>query len=238
MKPVFLTLPLLALAAAGPALAQQEMARVISTVPAVQQVAVPQQYCTNQPVVVQQPSSGAGAIMGAIAGGAIGNAIGNGGGRAAATALGVIGGAVFGDRVEGQGSQVQNVQQCSTQTTYESRTVGYDVTYEYAGRQYTTRMASDPGQYININVSPVGAQALAAPPVVSSTTTTYVQPQPGVVVGNVPAPVVYSPAYPAPVYVQPGYATYPAYPAYRPYPPVGVSLNLGYTSGWRHGPRW
>ena len=227
MKTAFLGIPLLALAAAGPALAQQDMARVISTVPAIQQVAVPQQYCTQQPVVTSQPRSGAGAIMGAIAGGAMGNAIGNGGGRAAATALGLFGGAILGDRVEGNGTQIQNVQQCSTQTTYENRTVGYDVTYEYAGRQYTTRMASDPGPYINIQVSPVASsQGMAVPPPVQAP----VYAQPGVVVSSMPAPVVYSPAYPAPVYMQPSY------------PPVGVSLNLGYTQGWggghRHGPRW
>ncbi|MBN9408610.1 MAG: glycine zipper 2TM domain-containing protein [Burkholderiales bacterium] len=222
MKTVFIGLPL-ALLAATPALAQQDMARVISTVPAIQQVATPQQYCTQQPVVTSTPKSGAGAILGAIAGGAMGNAIGNGSGRAAATALGVVGGAFFGDRVEGTGSQVQNVQQCQTQTVYENRTVGYDVTYEYAGRQYTTRMASDPGAYINVQVSPVGSMPVP-PPVTSAPPVTYVQPQPGVVVGAVPAPVVvYSPAY-APAY-----------------PPVGVSLNLGYThgrGGWGYGPRW
>lgn len=237
MKTAFLGFPLTVLALAGPALAQQENARVISTVPAIQQVAVPQQYCTTQPVVTSAPRTGAGAVMGAIAGGAMGNAIGDGGGRAAATVLGLVGGAMLGDRIEGPNNQVQNVQTCSTQTTYENRTVGYDVTYEYAGRQYTTRMASDPGPYVPIQVSPVSSQAAMPPPPVQSSAPVYSQP--GVVVSSAPAPVVYAPAYVAPAYVAPVYA--PAYPRAYPrayYPPVGISLNLGYTHGWRHGPRW
>ena len=50
-----------------------EQARVISSTPIVQQVNVPQQNCQNVAVAVQEPKSGAGAVMGAIAGGVIGN---------------------------------------------------------------------------------------------------------------------------------------------------------------------
>ena len=64
----------------------QEVGRVLSATPVVQQVAVPRQVCSNQPMVVQQPNSGAGAVVGGIAGGAVGNTIGHGSGRAAATA--------------------------------------------------------------------------------------------------------------------------------------------------------
>src|SRR5215218_1288238 len=70
----------------------EEVGRVITSTPVVQQVAVPRQVCSNQPVAVQQPNSGAGAVMGGIAGGAMGNAIGGGSGRAAATVIGLIGG--------------------------------------------------------------------------------------------------------------------------------------------------
>ena len=40
---------------------------------------------------------------------------------------------------------MQNVQQCSTQSFYEPRTVAYNVVYEYGGRQYNVQMAQDPG---------------------------------------------------------------------------------------------
>lgn len=143
------------LGAAGGAYAQ-EMARVVSSIPVIQQVAVPQQVCTNQEVVRPGSTSGAGAVMGAVAGGAVGNAVGGGTGKAVATVLGVLGGAVLGNSIEGPGaSQVQNVQNCSTQTRYENRTMGYNVTYEYAGRQYMMQTPNDPGQFIPVQVTPV-----------------------------------------------------------------------------------
>ncbi len=49
-----------------------------------------------------------------------------------------------------------------------------------------------------------------------------------------PAPVYAQPVYTQPVYTQPVYVQ-PAYPyAYAPayFPPIGLSLNLGYSRGW------
>lgn len=134
----------------------QERGRVLSSTPITQQVAVPQQVCSDQPVAVAPRPTGAGAVVGAIAGGLIGNAIGGGGGRAAATAAGVVGGAMLGNQAEASGPvQYQNMRQCSTQTFYQNRTVGYNVTYEYNGRNYTTQTANPPGQWIALNVQPV-----------------------------------------------------------------------------------
>jgi uncharacterized protein YcfJ len=153
---------LLALAGASPAAWAQaqnggpEMGRVLSSVPVIQQVAVPRQVCTNEQVMVPGQKSGAGALMGGVAGGAMGNAIGGGSGRAAATVLGVVGGAILGDRIEGGGQpQAQTVQRCYTQTTYENQTVGYNVTYEYAGQQYTVQMPQNPGPWVRLQVTPV-----------------------------------------------------------------------------------
>ena len=219
------------------------MARVISSTPVVQQVAVPRQVCNNQQVVAEQPRSGGGALLGAVAGGAVGNAIGNGGGRALATVIGLVGGAMVGDRVEGSNAQVQNVQQCSTQTFYENRASVYNVVYEYQGTQYNTQMATDPGPYVRLQVSPVGA--LNQQPQ-GNQPQTYFQPapQPGFVQPSntyvqpaYAAPVVYQAApvyYPQPYYAQPYYPRpYYARPYYAPYyAPVGVSLNFGYSRGY------
>jgi len=146
------------IAATGVALAD-EVGRVLSSQPILQQVAVPRQVCTTQQVEVQQQKSGAGAAMGAIAGGAIGNQVGRGAGNAAATMLGIVGGAILGDRIEGAPvSHLENVQRCATQTFYENRTVGYNVTYEFGGRHYSVQMPNDPGPTIRVQVSPVGGQ--------------------------------------------------------------------------------
>jgi uncharacterized protein YcfJ len=134
----------------------QETARVLASTAIVQQVAVPRQVCTQETVAVQAPKTGAGAVMGAIAGGVIGNQIGNGSGRAAATAVGLIGGAFVGDRIEGAPpTQTQQVQTCRNETVFENRVVGYQVTYEYAGKQYMVQMPQDPGPTLRVNVTPV-----------------------------------------------------------------------------------
>ena len=50
-------------------------------------------------------TSGAGAVLGAVVGGVLGNQVGKGTGRTAATAVGVLGGAVAGNAIEGRNNQ-------------------------------------------------------------------------------------------------------------------------------------
>ncbi len=162
-KQIFL---ITALALASGASFAQEVARVVSSTPVIQQVAVPRKVCTTEQVAVQGQKSGAGAVMGAIAGGAAGNAIGQGNGKAAATVLGLIGGAMLGDHIEGApAGGVENVQRCTTQNFMESRTLGYDVVYEYAGRQYRAQFPQDPGATVQLQIAAVGAVPSLAPEV-------------------------------------------------------------------------
>ena len=146
-----------ALVTSGLSLAQtQDMGHVLSATPILQQVGVPRQVCNTEQVAVQQPKSGGGAILGAIAGGAMGNAVGGGNGKAAATMLGLIGGAVVGNNLEGsQAPQSQEVQRCTTQTFLETRTVAYQVAYEFAGKHYTVQMPHDPGPTIRLQITPI-----------------------------------------------------------------------------------
>ena len=214
------------------------LARVISSTPVVQQVSVPQQVCTTQPMVTQAPPSGAGAVMGALAGGAMGNAVGDGGGRALATMIGLVGGAMVGNNIEGNRSQVQNVQQCGTQTAYENRTTHYNVVYEYANKQYTVQMPSDPGLYVRLQVTPVGA--MPAPQASAPQQPAYAQPAQPVYSQPVYSQPVYAqpvyaqPVYAQPVYVQPAVVAYPGYYPRPYYSPIGVSLNFGYSRGYGH----
>jgi len=221
-------LVLSALLAAAGLCSAQEMGRVISSTPVMQQVAVPHQVCGTGQVVSQAPTTGAGALVGAIAGGVVGNAIGAGAGRAAATAIGAIGGAVVGNSVEAAGqTQVQNVQQCGTQFSYETQPVGYNVVYEYAGKQYSVQMASDPGPTVPLQISPVGA----TPPMANN----YgAPPMDG-------SQVVTAPAYVAAPVAYPGYYPGYYYPPYPYYAPVGVALNFGFGGhygGHFGGRRW
>jgi uncharacterized protein YcfJ len=239
------------------------MARVISSTPVVQQVAVPRQVCNNQQVFTQAPKTGGGALLGAVAGGAAGNAIGNGSGRAVATMLGLFGGAILGDRIEGPGGQqVQNVQQCSTQTFYENRPSYFNVVYEYQGTQYNTQMVTDPGQFVRLQVTPVGGMSSPPQPAFQNPQNqpsqiyqppnqpqTYFQPAP-MQPFQVQPPVSYGQSAYAPVVqrvdVYPAYPSYPTYPTYFQRPnyapavvPIGTSLNFGYSRSYGgHGGHW
>jgi uncharacterized protein YcfJ len=214
MKKLILV-PVLA-AAAGAGFAQ-EFGQVLSATPIIQKVGVPRQVCTNEQVQLTPPKSGAGAAMGAIAGGALANAVAHGPGQAAATMIGIIGGAVIGDRIEGPATaQVQNVQRCATQTFYENRTVAYSVVYEYAGKHYAVQMPQDPGPTLQLQVTPVGSAATA------TATDNYLAQ--GQVIDAQAGQVLV---------MQPGYPVYAAQPYY---PPISLSLGLGYWSGFRgHG---
>ena len=163
----------------------QDVGRVLSSTPVVQQVTVPRQVCSNEQISYQGPKSGAGAVLGAIAGGAVGNAVGGrgGSGQAAATAIGIMGGAILGDNIERPGPErVENVQRCAVQNFFENRTVGYNVVYEFGGRQYSVQMPNDPGPTIAVQVSPVGSTPVYQAPVaqvqVQAATTTYVAVEP------------------------------------------------------------
>ncbi len=218
--------------AGGAAVAQAaEYATVVSSTPVTQSVATPRQECADVDQVVQRQPSGGGALIGAIVGGVVGNQFGAGFGRAAATGLGVVAGSAIGNNVEAANSPATTVpvRRCRTTSAYENRVVGYDVVYDYNGQRYTTRLQSDPGPRLAIDVRPAGATPLdragppatyaAVPPAYSDAPPAYVEQAPA----YYPAPAYYAPA---PVYYGPGYYGGPV---------IGVGIGYGY--GWRHGYR-
>jgi len=213
-----------ALAVGGASLAQ-EVGRVISATPIIQQVGVSRQICTTEQVASQQSKSGAGALMGAIAGGAIGNAVGGGAGKAAATVLGIIGGAALGDSAEGSsGSQAQNIQRCTVQNVSENRPVAYHVVYEFGGKQYSVQMPSDPGPTLQLQVTPVGTVSQMA---AQAGTVTYAQP-----------------GYQEPTYLVSERQVYYGYPGYYSQPnyvPMAALMGMGIWFGSQahgHGRHW
>jgi len=150
----------------------QDSARVTHVAARYERVVVPQQYCHNEIERTETYSSAplprersmAGSVVGGIAGAIIGNQVGRGSGRVAATAAGAIGGAIVGDRVS-NGSGYDNgypqagvpverqVRRCSVTNRTEERLAGYDVTYKYQGRSYTSFMQNAPGETVRVNVA-------------------------------------------------------------------------------------
>ena len=124
-------------------------ATVVRTVPIHQIVTETVQQCVTETVTPTEKGSG-GAIVGAIVGGVVGNQIGGGSGRDIATGVGVITGAVVGDTMQ---NAPRTQQRCTPMQNSRSVIVGYDVTWEYLGRQMTQRMDRDPGQYVTVTVT-------------------------------------------------------------------------------------
>lgn len=195
------------------ATAGTDQAEVISATPLLRQVLRPGRNCVDLPVAVQRQPSGAGALLGAVAGAALGNAVGGGSGRAAATAIGLVGGAALGNQVElgdADAASTRIERRCTSQGVVEDRVVGYAVVYEYNGRQFTTRMRDDPGDFVQVQVhaTPVGESA----PIYEA---------PSRQRRGQPVPLARGGSYElAPYPVEPVYETYPAYPAAPYYPPA------------------
>jgi uncharacterized protein YcfJ len=137
----------------------EDYARVTSVTPQVERISQPEQRCrTDYVQQVEQPSrSAGGAIVGGIAGAILGNQVGKGNGRTAATAAGAVTGAIVGDRIDNRDGYAtvteRPVQRCHTVERVENRIVGYNVTYEYRGRSYSTVTPYDPGDRLRLHVS-------------------------------------------------------------------------------------
>lgn len=180
----------LALAASGlvpTAFAQsfQDNARVVSVHAVNERIPVQREECWNEHrrayenrTVTRTDTGapiGAGTVLGAIVGGVAGHQVGRGRGNDAATVGGAIVGGLLGNQVDRQNaeppSQVtevervpveRDVQRCRTVREVRDAIVGYDVRYEYRGRQFTTRMPYDPGRMVPVRVDL--APVVDAPP--------------------------------------------------------------------------
>lgn len=161
-----LSLPLIAgLIAAGlapSALADKrhyDYAQVVASSPVYERINSPRQECWSERVGNEtgRERSYAGAVIGGIAGGILGNQVGGGSGKAVATAVGAATGAIVGDNIDNDGharsgSRPAYAERCRSVDNWERRLTGYDVTYRYHGREYTTFMARDPGNKIRVSV--------------------------------------------------------------------------------------
>jgi len=120
-------------------------------------VATPQQRCWVEREQISPNNTNAnipGALAGAVIGGILGHQIGGGSVRDAATALGVVGGAVLGANVgrdsSGQQVHTQDVQRCDAPVG-QVRPDYWDVTYVFRGREYHVQMVAPPGPTVTVN---------------------------------------------------------------------------------------
>jgi outer membrane lipoprotein SlyB len=105
LRPVSLLLPVMALAMLSACAVREERVVYQQPAPVARPVPVYAEYGRVERigyVQISQRPSGAGAVLGAVIGGVVGNRFGGGSGRALATGVGVVGGAVVGNAIEGR----------------------------------------------------------------------------------------------------------------------------------------
>lgn len=169
VKTLFSSLALIAvtsIASAGQYDRDYTYARVVDVQPIYENYQVPQnrRVCENRYDDRHRSShrgNGGRAIVGGIIGGLIGNRFGKGSGRDAATAAGILAGAAIGSnskhnrRDHRYNNNRRTRQHCYTQRDYyqEQRISGYDVSYDYNGQIYQTRLQNHPGDRVRIQVN-------------------------------------------------------------------------------------
>jgi uncharacterized protein YcfJ len=145
-----------------------DYAPVTRVEPIVRQVRIetPRRECYDDTRYVESPAPqiAGHTLLGGIIGGVLGHQIGHGDGRDFATVAGAAIGAGVGytsaTRQYAPRVREEVVQRCdvSYDRSYEERIEGYRVTYEYNGREYTTRMPYDPGERIKVRVAVAPAE--------------------------------------------------------------------------------
>src|SRR4051812_46839042 len=166
-----------------------DRARVVSVHPVVERIPVSREQCWNDRVRGYEDRTvtrtdtgaaiGAGTVLGAIVGGVAGHQVGSGRGNDAATAAGAVIGGLVGNQIDREqgnlrpGERVtevqrvpveRNVERCKVVQETREATVGYDVRYDYLGRQFTTRMPRDPGRFVRLNVDIHAVETFDEPP--------------------------------------------------------------------------
>lgn len=165
-----------------------DRARVLSSRPVYERIPVAREECWNDRVrgyeerrVTRTDTGapiGAGTVLGAVVGGAIGRQFADSNrGRNQGTAAGAIVGGIIGHQIESDGSgrpvertEVErvpverNVERCRTVEEVREATIGYDVRYEFAGREFTTRLPRDPGRFLRVRVQVEPTEGFDEPP--------------------------------------------------------------------------
>lgn len=139
-----------------------DTAQVLSVSPRTETINSPRHECRTEYERSSAYSAGerdvGGAIIGGIAGGLLGSQVGKGKGRVASAAIGAATGALVGDRIDNSNNgsntySTRPIERCTSVDNWQTVTRGYQVTYRYNGRDYTTTMPNDPGNVVRLRIA-------------------------------------------------------------------------------------
>ena len=139
-----------------------QWAPVIRVTPIYTHVSEPGQQCWTERITTNEYVDARGvplgAVVGGITGGVIDDQVGSGYGRDAATAAGAVTGAAIGSAIDRERAGIhvapvtREVERCRAVDLGSDVVQGYEVTYRYQNRDFTTRMAYDPGTRVQVRV--------------------------------------------------------------------------------------
>ena len=98
----------------------------------------------------EKTNVGKGAAIGAVTGGVLGHQVDSGGGTAAGAILGGLLGHQLEKRNDRDDQPDLDRSRCRYIAAGGDQLEGYDVRYEYGGREYVTRLAQDPGRRLQL----------------------------------------------------------------------------------------
>lgn len=136
-----------------------DIAQVVSSTPVLK--SNKQKYlCDDNPAYFNQTKNETnvtGVVVGGVTGAIVGNQVGKGNGKVAATAVGAVVGALAGNSIANSNDNQNRPakRQCQWFDDGSQTIVGYDVTYEYNGKQATVRMRKEPANTVRIAISVV-----------------------------------------------------------------------------------
>lgn len=137
---------------------RQHYAEVVDARPITKRVKTPREACHDEAVTRQKTPQDqhrvAGTVIGAVVGGVVGNQFGGGNGKKLATVAGAAAGGYAGnqiqDRMQKGNTYTTTEHRCETVYDIETKQVGYEVKYRFAGKESTVRMDHDPGQRLEM----------------------------------------------------------------------------------------
>jgi uncharacterized protein YcfJ len=145
-------------------------ARVTNSQPVYSEAASHEECWNEETRSYERHDRVAGTALGAVAGGVIGHQFGGSdrGTVAGAVIGGLIGNRVARDRDENRAPDVE--QRCRTVADSDAQIIGYDVSYDYNGRQFSMRLDHDPGRWLTVGqeIRDDGYPLEASPPASAS----------------------------------------------------------------------